>query len=173
MFSHRVSGADVAAEYFSTAAEALSASGSITAATHMFSRMNELESLRRADGKLQFRLVYPLMAAPPNTMTWLQSSNPTTARIITDYTPLNVPAAMTGGASSASGSRWGGGLRRSFVDGANNDGSIYPLSDGSNGDCCAWYAIGMRFAYGWAGATGMAAVAEVNVQHWVQLYVTV
>jgi hypothetical protein len=98
VFSHRVSGANVEQEYFSSAAEGLSSSGDVTAATHKLSRLSELESLRRADSKLQFRLVYPLLAAP-NALSFAQSSNPTSSRVVTGYTPLDIPDALTGSAT--------------------------------------------------------------------------
>jgi hypothetical protein len=165
VFSHRVSGANVEQEYFSSAAEGLSSSGDVTAATHKFSRLSELESLRRADGKLQFRLVYPLLAAP-NALSFAQSSNPTSSRVITGYTPIDIPDVLTGSATQNAGAVWGGGLRQTLSDGAS-------VSDGSSGDCCGWYAIGWRNGpYSWAGGSGIPAVAEVMVQNWVQLYVT-
>jgi hypothetical protein len=160
VFSHRVSGGVVAAEYFASTAEALSVAGDVSAPTHKFSRLSELEAMRRADGLFQFRLVYPTLATP-NENTFVQSSNPATAAIVSGYAAISTPLFGV-----ATGAGWGG-LRLS-------DASQMSLIDGSSGSCCGWYALGYRGGpYNWAGGSGLPAVAEVNVLPWVQLWVSV
>ncbi len=58
VFSHRVSGANVVAEYFGTPAAALNTSGDVTASTHKYSRLSNLEPLRDVDGAFHFQHTY-------------------------------------------------------------------------------------------------------------------
>ena len=46
IFSHRVSGANVASEFFTSTAEALNASGNIAAVVHKYSNLMNLEKFR-------------------------------------------------------------------------------------------------------------------------------
>ena len=89
IFSHRVDTTSNASQYFANAAEALSADGDATAATHKFSLLGQLESFRRGDGLLELKLVYPELA-PPNYNHWVQQSNPTNSTSVLGYQALNV-----------------------------------------------------------------------------------
>jgi hypothetical protein len=167
VFSHRISGAQIASEGFVGDADALSSSGDITAATHKFSRLAELENFRYTEGRFLFRLVYPLRTGD-NQNVWFQTSNPATdtpGNPVTDYKVVNVT--LTGRPGSG-GALWAG-LRRTYTDDGFNT-----FIDGSNTACCTWFAIGWRGApTEWAGVSGFLGVAELATETWVQLYVTI
>jgi hypothetical protein len=63
MFSHRVSGAHKSGEYFDNISSALnSTSGDVGAATHKWSRLGALDSMRDIDGALHLRMTWDLDA---------------------------------------------------------------------------------------------------------------
>jgi hypothetical protein len=168
LFSHRISGAQIASEGFVSDAEALSSSGDISAAVHKFSRLSELESMRYTQGRFRFRLVYPLKGGV-NQNTWYQTSNPATSAPQSAVVGSQaIQADLVGNLDGSQGALWGGGLRRSASDGIS-------LMDGSVGACCAWFAIGWRgLPYTWSdGTVGMPGPSEMNLQLWVQLYATI
>jgi hypothetical protein len=168
LFSHRISGAQIASEGFVGDADALSSSGDITAAVHKFSRLGELESMRYMEGRFRFRLVYPLKDGI-NQNTWYQTSNPATSAPLSAVVGSQaIRADLIGNLAGNQGALWGGGLRRSASDGNS-------LMDGSVGTCCGWFTIGWRgLPYAWpAGNYGLPGPAEMATQLWVQLYVTI
>ncbi|MEM9455121.1 MAG: sulfatase-like hydrolase/transferase [Myxococcota bacterium] len=125
VFKHDISGG-----LFTDNAEAqqVNADADPTSVTK-YSRLDELESMRGADGKLHFKLVYP--EVPDRFNEWKQSSNPvTTTERVDGYEAVDI---------SWTDNHWGGLARSS---------EAHTFIDGSVGHGNWWYSIGSNTAYG-------------------------
>ena len=171
VFSHRVSGANVASEYFGSTAEALSSSQSVSAPTHKFSILGQLESYRRAwDHNFEFQLVYvgsPFSPASNNYNTWVQTSNPTTSAVVTGYQPISINFAGNAGCG-----QWGG-LHLT----AGDYRTTATVMSGSVDSSCWWFSLGALATYcpytynGVSGFPGPGTGGNFEVTQWVQLWV--
>ena len=167
VFSHRVSGAAVPSEYFGSTAEALSASQSVSAPTHKYSILGQLENYRRPwDKNFEFQLVYvgsPFSPTSNNYNQWVQSSNPTTTAAVAGYQPVSINFAGTAGCG-----QWGG---LHLTAGDYRTGAT--VMSGSVDASCWWFALGalatycpygpVNGGYGFPGPAG-------QVTQWVQLW---
>ena len=103
VFSHDVSGGLFEVEIFyfynftqeyplQSDADALSKNGDDPSAL-LFSRLDQLEILRREDGKFRFKIVYPGLGG---SNEWMQTSNLATSNTIEGYEPVNIEYKVQG-----------------------------------------------------------------------------
>ena len=59
----------------------------------LFSRLDQLETFRREDGKFHFKIVYPLLGG---SNEWIQTSNPATSDAIEGYEAVNLDYKVQG-----------------------------------------------------------------------------
>jgi hypothetical protein len=171
VFSHRVSGASNAAEYFANQAEVLSSSQSISLPTHKFSLLGNLESYRRGfDNKFEFYLEYigaPFTPGANNFNHWVQTSNPTTTA---GTAVIGYEAITLNGGNTCSGP-WAG-LAQTHV------APQCTFLSGAGDPSCWWTAVGSYaacapYGVGYTKTPGIPAFNAVTglVTQWVQLWV--
>jgi hypothetical protein len=151
VFSHRVSGAKNASEYFHSAAEARNASSDVSfGATHKFSLLASLDApggaFRNASGggALTLWLVYPELRPGANFNAWAQASSPTAERPVAAFVPAHTAFA------GVNGGRWGG-LRASASNNTLTDGTADVATNW-------WFAVGAYYLY-----TGLAPFCPPGV----------
>jgi len=109
LFSHRTNGAR--GPWFKNAQEAMQVSGDVTQAFHKYSRLNELEKYRGADGYFELWLNYPnSVHGIKGGNRWKQKVNPVTQReglgnAAADFKAISLSFKQTGGGTPFTGLR--------------------------------------------------------------------
>eukprot|EP01062_Namystynia_karyoxenos_P042781 TRINITY_DN31320_c0_g1_i2.p3 TRINITY_DN31320_c0_g1~~TRINITY_DN31320_c0_g1_i2.p3 ORF type:complete len:321 (+),score=85.49 TRINITY_DN31320_c0_g1_i2:91-963(+) len=119
-----------------------------------FAVLDDLGRLRREDGSLLFRMVFPRRPAGSNTNIWLQTSSPTDSRGPTQgYRPISIQLDRDDVSD-----RVFGGLRASV-----NPRCCLMHNSDRRAPRRFWYAIGARSPDGWPGAQGNLHEKQVEL----------
>ena len=121
----------------------------------LFSNLGSLEQFRDHEGQFHFKLVYPEI---PATNEWIQSSNPTTDKIITGFEAINLDIRTNGNDDAWEGL------------GLSNE---YSLIDDTPDDNYWWTAIGAYQEYQEYPGSGTFPGLQHNKVTMVDLYVMV